>query len=193
MKNGFPLAVSALRLRHWLLLLYFWLPLAAVAADFRVVRMACPLVNDAYQLDAEIDYRFSDEALEALRNGVRLTLELHIQIRQRDAWVWQEDFQSTRLRYTLRYHALSGLYQLEERRGGNLQTFATLEAALRTLGNIEGLPLVKQAQLAPDTPYLVRLKASLDLDALPLPLRPLAYLSPSWNLSSGWRSCDLSH
>jgi hypothetical protein len=191
MKNGLPPPPVLRRLRWWSLLWLWLLPLAGIAAEFQITRLQCPLEDDYYRLRAEIDYQFSPEALEALENGVRLTLELHIQIRQRDAWVWQEDFKATRLRYTLRYHALSSLYQLEELGAGQRQNFATLEAALKTLGTLEGLPLVKASQLAPATPYVARLKTSLDLDALPLPLRPLAYLSPSWNLSSGWRSCDI--
>jgi hypothetical protein len=191
MENGRPHRPQA-RPFLWPLLWLWLLPLAGMAGGFEITRLQCPLEEEYYRLDAEIDYRFSPDALEALQNGVRLTLELHIQVRRRDAWVWQEDIKSSRLRYTLRYHALSGLYQLEELGGGNRQSFATLEAALTALGSIDGLPLVKASQLAPGIRYLARLKTSLDLDALPLPLRPLAYLSPSWNLSSGWRSCEFN-
>ena len=34
--------------------------------------------------------------------------------------------------------------------------------------------------------YVVAIKVSFDRDALPLPLRPLAYINPQWYLSSEW-------
>ena len=37
-----------------------------------------------------------------------------------------------------------------------------------------------------DEEYLVRVDVKLDIEALPLPLRPVAYLKPSWDLTSGW-------
>ena len=59
-------------------------------------------------------------------------------------------------------------------------------AAIAALGEIEDLWLLEQERLEPDENYLLKVKVSLDIEALPLPLRPVAYLKPSWDLSSGW-------
>ena len=32
--------------------------------------------------------------------------------------------------------------------------------------------------------YVLSVKAQLDIESLPLPLRPMAYITPSWNLAS---------
>ncbi|MEJ2528926.1 MAG: DUF4390 domain-containing protein, partial [Gammaproteobacteria bacterium] len=65
------------------------------------------------------------------------------------------------------------------------------DVAIAALGDIQGMPVIKHSQLEKGKIYRVGLRASLDIDALPLPLRPMAYLSPSWNLSSEWRSCRI--
>ena len=56
---------------------------------------------------------------------------------------------------------------------------------------INGLLLATWDEMDKNAAYSVRLQASLDIEALPLPLRPLAYVSPSWHLSSEWYTWDL--
>jgi hypothetical protein len=60
------------------------------------------------------------------------------------------------------------------------------------LGELEGLDLLREASLDPDTEYEIQIRASLDIEELPLPLRPTAYLKPSWKLSSGWSKWPLT-
>jgi hypothetical protein len=154
------------------------------AAEFRVTQMECKLVEGTYVLDAAVDYKFSEKALEALENGVPLTLEVHLQLRRKGAWLWEEDELDSRLRFQLRYHALASLYQLLDLQSGEQQSFATRDAAIVALGEIQSLPVIAHRLLEPGEEYDLRLRTVLDIDALPLPLRPMAYLSPSWNLSS---------
>ncbi len=175
----------------WLLLTLLWLPAAAWGADFEIPELECRLAGDMYRLDADIKYRLTEQVREALQNGVMLTLEVHVQVRRRGAWIWQDDAYSTRLRYSIHFHALAALYQVQDIHHDTREDFVTLNAALGHLGRIRNLPLLGPQHLDPEGAYQARLKASLDVDALPLPLRPVAYLSPSWNLSSPWRACPL--
>ncbi|MGD9299645.1 MAG: DUF4390 domain-containing protein, partial [Thiohalocapsa sp.] len=39
--------------------------------------------------------------------------------------------------------------------------------------------------------YEVQIRVSLDIEELPLPLRPMAYLYPSWKQSSKWTKWPL--
>ncbi|MES9902554.1 MAG: DUF4390 domain-containing protein [Sedimenticola sp.] len=165
----------------WLLL---WLPALALADDFSINGLHASLVEDAYVVDAVIDYRFSDEVLEALQNGVPLTLEMHLQLRRNRAWVWESDLVDVRLRYQIRHHALTGLYQVVDLQSGGKQNFATLEATLAALGKLSGVHLIGQDELSSGEIYRLSLRTLLDIEALPLPLRPMAYLSSAWNLSS---------
>jgi hypothetical protein len=159
-------------------------PTFTQGAEFRVAEMQCNLVAGTYVLDATVEYEFSEKALEALDNGVPLTLEMHLQLRRKGAWLWEEDELDSHLRFQLRYHALASLYQLLDLQSGQQQSFATRDAAIAALGEIHSLPVIAHKQLEPGEVYELRLRTFLDIDALPLPLRPMAYLSPSWNLSS---------
>ena len=164
---------------------------ASRAGDFKVESASTSVVDGQVVLDAHIDYRFSDAALEALGNGVPLIIEVQIEIEKDDAWPWERSVLDTRRRYRFRHHALAGTYQVEDLESASLLNFATREAAIRTLGTIRGLPLIEHAALQTGEHYTARIRAFLDIEALPLPLRPLAYLSPSWRLASDWLSWSL--
>ena len=171
-------------------LLLFLLPLALSAQDeegFHVTSLKASLVGDQYLMNADIRYQLSEKALEALVNGVPLTLEVHLQVRRQGAWIWENDLLDVRLRYQIRYHALAELYQVHDLQSDSQQNFVTRDSALAALGTIRAVPVVKKEKLEPGEVYNMALKTVLDIEALPLPLRPTAYLSPAWNLSSEWR------
>jgi len=46
------------------------------------------------------------------------------------------------------------------------------------------MPIIELTKLNPSDTYNVELDAKLDIEALPLPLRPKAYLSSDWSLSA---------
>ncbi len=159
----------------------------AAADDFplRFGKISITLGADAsIYVDADIDYQLNDTALEALENGVPLTFELHVQMRRAGAWVWEADVVNARLRSVLGYRSLSGLYEVRDLGSEDKQVFATRSAALRALGAIRDLVLIQRDQLDLKEEYKVRLQVKLDIEALPLPMRPLAYLSGDWDIES---------
>ena len=164
----------------------------AGADDFKVTEAHTYLDDGVYQLDATIDYDFSERALEALDNGVPLTLEVHIQVRRSDAWIWADSLLDARLRYRIRYKPLSERYLVSRLPGEDGPTYITREAALAALGEIRGLNLINAKRLEPGADYEVQIRASLDIEELPLPLRPMAYLRPSWKQSSDWTKWPLT-
>ncbi|MCW8907215.1 MAG: DUF4390 domain-containing protein [Sedimenticola sp.] len=168
------------------LMLLLLLPFPAAAEEFSITGLQAHREDDAYLMDATIEYRFSEQALEALENGVPLTLEVHIQLRREGAWLWESDLLDVRLRYQILFQALHGLYRVTDLMSGSQQHFATRQAALTALGSIRNVRLIQADRLTPGERYRLSLRSSLDIEALPLPLRPMAYLSPAWNLSSEW-------
>ncbi len=167
-------------------ILFSCLPLVAIAdegVDFR--RVALTLSEDGrILLDAEIVYDLNETVAEALENGVPLTFETHVQMRRAEAWIWESDVVEHRLRTVLRFRPLSGLYELRNLSGDEQLSFATRAAALGALGRIVGMPIVARDDLDLDQDYLVQVDVRLDIEALPLPMRPMAYLDGDWSLSS---------
>jgi hypothetical protein len=164
---------------------------AAALADFTVDKVDTRFQNDMLVMDAHIDYAFSKVALKALDNGVPLTLDVHVQLRRSDAWMWEESLVDEHLRYVIRYKPLSERYTVTRLPGDDGRSYVTRDAAIAALGTVEGLQLVPKARLDAGRTYLIELRAALDVEELPLPLRPMAYLLPSWKLSTGWTEWPL--
>jgi len=181
--------------RKWLLPLVFLVTavIPASAGEFGVERVETRLEGGNLALYADIDFDFSEVALEALDNGVPLTVEVHIQVRAADAWIWEDNLVDQRLRYLIRYKPLSERYLVSRIPGDGGQSYVTREAAIAALGAIEGVDLVAADRLRAGAAYEIHLEAFLDIEELPLPLKPMAYLLPSWKLSSGWTKWPLRH
>ena len=182
MRTGYGSAV--------LLLGLYLLSLVALA-DFTVREATARLDQGVIRVDALIDLPLSDTALEALDNGVPLTVVIETRVESEDAWFWERALEKRKLHYELRYHPLAGLYSVTDLGRGILERFATREAALVKLGEIHDIEVVASARLEADVDYEMALRAYLDIESLPLPLRPLAYIYPSWHLSTGWSRWQL--
>ena len=157
-----------------------------------VIREAGTELNDeVYYLSASIGYSFSPQMLEALRKGVPLTVELQIEVRRARSYIWDETVAGLQQRYRLSYHALTRQYMIRNLNSGSQHTFPSLEAALSVLGTVVDLPLLDSNLLERDEVYLGRLRAQLDVDELPVPLRVLALILPEWRLSSEWYEWEL--
>lgn len=170
--------LASLALAGWALL--------ALAAEFTISKASGRLQDGTYLVDATIAYDLSEAALEALENGVPLTVELHVQVRREGAWVWEPDVVDSRLRTQIRFSPLLGTYQVTSIDSGAQRSFASRDRAIAALGEVKDLALVRADVLDPAETYRVEMRVSLDIESLPLPLRPRAYLSPDWNLSSEW-------
>jgi hypothetical protein len=182
-----PALASYKALLVWLLLA--WLsPLTVQAACCAANIEQAELVQhgDHYQLSADISYPFSDRALEALQNGVPLFWDLQIKLQQPRAFLWAKTLVATTLRYRLQYHALLNMYRVKNETSGEVYNFSTLSAALGLMSVLRDFQIAANADLAGRQPVVVAIKVDFDRNALPLPLRPFAYLSRQWYLSSDW-------
>jgi hypothetical protein len=149
------------------------------------------LKDDVYYLQANIDYRFSRPALEALEKGVPLTVVMRIEILHERNLLWSQTVASLEQRYQLSFHALSQQYMLRNLNSGSQYTFPSLDAAATVLGTVTDLPVIDGNLLEEDGPYSGRLMAELDVDQLPVPLRLLALVSKDWQLNSEWYTWPL--
>lgn len=160
-------------------------------ADFSINFAEVHLQDKVYLMDADLDYTLTEKAIEALNNGVTLTLVLSITIeRDRQYW-WNETIVTLTQRYQLKYHALGRQYVVKYLNTGIQETFPNLSIALRTIGKLKDFPLLDKQMIKPAETYRVYLQNYLDIESLPVPLRPLAYLSSQWQLSSQWYLCPL--
>lgn len=185
-----PLRISQ-GMRRWLaVLLLFSFQYSASA--FTVKSAETSLVDGVYVLDLNIDYVFSQQMVEALHRGVKITVVLDLEfLRKREYW-WDERVTALQQRYELRFHALSQQYILSNLNSGVQHNFPGLNAALAVMGTVVGVPVLDRHLLEEGERYWVRLRARVDVDALPIPLRLRSLVSSSWDLESEWFSWELA-
>lgn len=168
-----------------------WGITAAWAAGFEVIAASTKLEGGVYRLNASIEYHFSKPALEAMQNGVPLTVELEMEVRRQRAWVWDEAVYTLTQRFKLEYHALSRQYVVSNLNSGERRGFPSQTAALRFMGQINDFPFLDKGLLTSGQRYDGALRARLDIESLPTPLRLFAYFSDDWRLASEWYTWPL--
>lgn len=172
-------------LAAWALLACLW-PASLFARDFRIESVAGRIADGQFVVDARIDVELNASTIEALENGVTLEFELQAALmRPRRLW-WDAEVTKVTRRFLLGRHALADGYTLSEPGADQHQIFKSLEDALAALGEVRDFKAGSAAVQAAADKYRGRLRLRLDIEALPAPLRPIAYISPSWRLSSGW-------
>lgn len=149
-------------------------------------RAGTELRDEVYYLSASVGYRFSPQMLEALHKGVSLTVELQIEIARSRPYLWDETIAELQQRYRLSYHALTRQYMIRNLNSGSQYAFPSLEVAASVLGTVVDLPILDSNLLDGEALYIGRIRARLDVDELPVPLRVLALILPEWRLSSEW-------
>jgi len=163
----------------------------AHGAEFSFAAVNTRVDDDVVYLNARVDYALSPEAAEAVENGVPLTMAVTIEVFRDRSWWWDKKVAVLDQRYQLLFHALSNTYIVRNLNSGSQRSFPERAAAQAALGQIEALPMLDRKLLDPKAGYWARVRAELDIEALPAPMRPLAYISSEWRLDSDWYSWRL--
>ena len=178
---------------------WLWLGLLGATpalADF-VVATAAPAIQTPAPgerklvVNARLGLMLNAATEEALHNGIPLEILIDIEF-VRSRWWWTNKLIADwTLRRRLSFHALSRQYLVSTPTLNQpTESFGSLEQALQHTANLARLelPLTPKKQIDAESNHLLRLRARLDIEALPTVMRPLAYASPSWRLNSGWTS-----
>lgn len=162
------------------------------AGYFEVRSAATELIDGVYTLDARLQLVLSSEALEALNAGIPLTIELQVEVlRERRFYPDALDAELA-VRFELEYRPLSQRYLVRNLNSGNQESFATLYSALNTLGRIQRLPIVDKNLLRDDKDYRLRVRALLNTQQYPAPLRFVFFWRDQWQLKSDWFQWQLA-
>lgn len=148
--------------------------------------------NNTYYLDASYDFELSEEAYKALRHGISFEIHAHFQLRLKRAWLWDETISEKTLIYKLEHKPLTENFLTIDLLTGLRHSYDSLEAALNHIKTISKMTLFDQDLLIENKTYLARIRTFLDIESLPPPMRPQAYFSPNWDLSSEWYEWELA-
>ncbi len=172
-------------------LLYLLLSLIPTSAypnetGVRVISAETALLGDDYVLTADINYHLSEKAIEALNNGVSLFWTYQFKVQEHREYLWDNTLLEKSFRYRIQYHALLKMYRVSNESNGAVNNFSTLQAALDLLSTLRDYRLIEKTKITDKETYIAGMKITFERDALPLPLRPVAYMNPQWYLSSDW-------
>lgn len=159
---------------------------AWTAEPIQVLEASTQLEDGVWFLEADIEYRLNDSALEALENGLELDIELVIRLSERRRILWDPEFAELKQRYGLRYHALTERYILRNRNSGEQTAYAALEPALQALGDVRRLPVIDDALLSDKERYDVALRAVIDIKKLGGPLALFRLFWNDWRIAGDW-------
>ncbi|MGI9229515.1 MAG: DUF4390 domain-containing protein [Gammaproteobacteria bacterium] len=170
--------------RYYLLLLLS-LPAAALPAqEIEIQHAGSNLISDAWYLDAKISFEFHADVIEALNNGVDLNIDIDILIREKRRWLWDKVIKESTIKFKLEHQPLADLYIVTHLSNYERVQFDDLRPALAYLGEISNYLLLDAQTTDAGKRYSGSISARLDVEALPPPLRPVAYLSNRWQVDS---------
>ena len=161
-------------------------------ADFDITLVHSEVADPGVRFTAVVDTALSGATEEVLNRGIGLEVAIDIVLDEHRRIWWDPELGTWTLRRRIQFHALSGQYVVQ---GSGLvaEGFTSLRDALKKLGQLRDIALSVADPLEKDGDYRLRMRARLDIEALPAPLRPVAYASPSWRLSSGWNKWKVGY
>ena len=169
------------------LIIFCAAPLLA-RADFEIKSAQVTIGPNELLLNSNLDLSINPEIEEALNRGISLTIFIECELYKERPVIWDKSIQQWRFEMNMRYHALSSRYIVSQVAQQSSQSFDSAEAALQFMGDSKTLrlPLSNTKTTEFDENHRLAFRVRLDIESLPAPLRPVAYTSNEWRLSSPW-------
>ncbi len=140
--------------------------------------------EQGYLLNADINFKLSPTAIEAIEHSVSLFWIVQLKLYRPRSFFWDKKILDYSIRYRFRFHALLNMYQVENMTTGEIRRFFSLPVALKAMGRIGDVRIPTKHDENQSKVLLATLQVKFDREALPLPLRPVAYFDSHWDLSS---------
>lgn len=141
-------------------------------------------VDDGFAVSADVSIDLGSKLEDALLRGLPLFFVHEFEM-TKPRWYWIEDKRFSRSQsYRIYYHALTRQYRVGA--GAIHPSFATLDEALRYLGNIRQWRVIDRADLSDlkvGETYQATLRLRLDTAQLPRPLQISVLFAREWELS----------
>lgn len=159
----------------------------ALAADSRfAIRNAfAEPVAGVWNLNVIIETGLSRPALEALDEGIPLTMVLDVEISGERRFLPDATVAELQQRWRLAFDALSQRYVVTNVNSGAQATYSTQAEALEALSSIRNLPLIDADLLESGRRYEVSLRATIDIGGLPNAIKFLIFWR-DWSRSTDW-------
>ena len=154
-------------------------------AEFDILNGSSRISKQILSSEAELNLTLDHRSSDALINGIPLTINIDLRLVQKRPWLWPSTLLEWQYPVQLGHHPLSGQFTLKNHHRESIRVFHTLGEALQQLDRFavsEPLP----SAIHPGSDLAVQLRAGIDRDALPAPLKLIALFMAPWNQHSEW-------
>lgn len=155
----------------------------ANATEYTVVNVSTELKGQQYYLNADVEYEFNEEVLEAMKNGVSLGIRLSIKLKRVRDYLWNESVVTVEQYHEIHYHALTEQYIIKDIHAGTQKSYISRAAAISAVGHLQDIQLIELGKISASEKYQISFQPAFDIESLPAPLRPWAWLSSDWKFS----------
>jgi hypothetical protein len=179
--------LNAVLKRTAVLLCGVLLAATALAAEerFAIRNAFAEPVAGIWNLNVVLETGLSKQALDALDEGIPLTLLLDVQISSERRFLPDSTIAELQQRWELAFDALSQRYVVMNLNSGAQTTYGSQAEALAALSRIRNLPLIDANLLEPGRRYEVSLRATVDIGGLPAAVKLLVFWK-DWSRSTDW-------
>lgn len=153
---------------------------------FEVRSASHELVDGVYYVDARIFLQLPTDAIEALHSRLHLTIRLEVQFLNRLRFWWDNAEHEETKRLVLSWQPLTDRYLVRDADTDQRRSFVTLAGALEFIGRLDHMAIAEASELDDDRRYDVRVRAVLDKNDFPGPIRFLALFQRDWSVGSDW-------
>ena len=153
---------------------------------FEVIDASARLDEGQWLVDARFELQLSSDAIEALENGVTLSIQVQYELNRRRLFWPDGQVRAVGQNFELQYLSLSERYVVNDPISGQQTSYATLFSALRSISQTRDFPLIAAADLETEADYRASVRVVLDRAKLPWPLQMLAFWRGDFSLESDW-------
>lgn len=171
-----------LLLQRSLLVLLFLAPVVEAEASIEYSDAELVTLEERLHLDADGSIELNQSIETGLASGVPLFFNTTFTIEKINPWWFDTVVHSQVFRYSLVYYELTRHYRVSWLHESRSRNFRSLIDALDSIATLRNMPLEISNEVVNDKPYQATLRLALDQNALPLALRPVAFVNSAWRL-----------
>ena len=156
------------------------------ADEISIERASGRVKDNNYLIEARIKYELGESVIEAMQHGITLDYDVTVKVLEERKFLWDKSIKTEVINFQMEYQPLINRYLVINQKSGSREQLPSLDTALKFLGTINNYNFIPNEVFEADESYAGLIKAKLKISTLPLPLQPIAYISPSWHLESHW-------
>lgn len=145
-------------------------------------------------LFATVEHSFTEQMITGVQNGIPITFTFYLELEKiRSGW-FDASLVDTTITHTMTYDSLKEEYQIvRSDKNGKVKTTRSLEEAKQLMAELNSVHVIRLNELEPDSPYSLRLKATLEKNILPLGIHHVLPLTSLWDFETDWRTIEFRY